>query len=373
MSFDFKFKFIWGLDIFGQSNAVVQWLLDASGLFSPPSPTTYTGPTAHWVADSTGTLVNQGGLLSGGQKIPPIRGATIVDGVVTAAGDAMVFEAAATGIGLYSNTFSNAAWVKSNITPTQNAVGPDGVTNSAWTLVAGANDATMLQSVTSAAATRVTAVYLKRKTGTGAISLTVDNGSTYSKKTLTTAWQRFEYSQAAVTNPVYGLKMATSGDEIYAYHDELLSAATATSPIPTTTAAITRAATDLAIPTPLALSDPSGFQLRAKLTPKALPGTDQVIWSDATSGAKLYIKGADNKVYYFHNAKEVASSAALTLGTTVDLGIRQTAAGASISLDQTVTTDATMTTIPDFGTTLEIGSAANANYFTGEIADMEIG
>ena len=39
----------------------------------------------------------------------------------------------------------------------------------------------------------------------------------------------------------------------------------------------------------------------------------------------------------------------------------------SISLDQTVTTDASMQTLPTWGTTLEIGSASNALYLTGEI------
>lgn len=397
---DFRLDFSgFGTQPTGISIGVIEWFLQANGLSTPPTATTYTGPTAHWVADSTGTLVNQGGLLSGGQKIPPIRGATIVDGVVTAAGDAMVFEAAATNLCLQNNEF-DATWTANELTvDDQAAVAPDGTTTADKLIPSIVDSPThnIIQSINLIAKPYTFSVYAKaggynflamKSEAAGYVEFNLATGDaptivggiyTAAIEPAMNGWYRCSITYAGTVASyqqllyVYNLTGAGSyaGDGtsgIYVWGAQVNLGSVATSPIPTTTAAVTRPATDLAIPTPLALSDPSGFQMRCKFTPKALPGSDQVLWYDATSGAKLFHRGADNKICYFHNAKTLATSAAVSLGTTVDLGIRQTTAGASISLDQTVTTDATMTTIPTFGATLEIGSAANANYFTGEIA-----
>lgn len=64
--------------------------------------------------------------------------------------------------------------------------------------------------------------------------------------------------------------------------------------------AVTVPATDLSFATasipPLNL--PSGYQFREKATPRALPGTDQVLFGCASSGCQLYIRGTDNKVVW---------------------------------------------------------------------------
>jgi len=79
---------------------------------------------------------------------------------------------------LYSQLFSNAAWTKTNITLTATQTDPNSGTE-AFTLTAGASNATMLQSIVlDGTRNRTLSIYLKRKTGTGNISLTVD-GSTY--------------------------------------------------------------------------------------------------------------------------------------------------------------------------------------------------
>ena len=116
---------------------------------------------------------------------------------------------------LYSQLFSNAAWVKTNITLTATQTDPSAGTE-AFTLTATGNNATMLQSVVlTGTLNRTFSIYLKRKTGTGDISITVD-GSTYSVESTTGSWARFDTTLAASGTVTAGIKIATSGDEVYA-------------------------------------------------------------------------------------------------------------------------------------------------------------
>lgn len=154
----------------------------------------------------------------------------------------LLIEGARTNLSLWSNDGTNAAWVKSNMTTAQTSTGPDGAANSATRLTASAGNATILQTVVSGSATRAYSVWLRRITGTGNIDLTVDNGVGWTTKTLTTSWQRFDISQAAVTNPVFGVRIVTNGDAIDFYGSQLESAAFPSSLIPTTTGSVARAA-----------------------------------------------------------------------------------------------------------------------------------
>ena len=116
---------------------------------------------------------------------------------------------------LYSQLFSNAAWVKTNITLTSGQTDPSAGTE-AFTLTATAGNATMLQSVVlTGTLNRTFSIYLKRKTGTGDISITVD-GATYSVETTSGAWARFDTTLTASGTVTCGVKIATSGDEMYA-------------------------------------------------------------------------------------------------------------------------------------------------------------
>lgn len=116
---------------------------------------------------------------------------------------------------IYSQDFSNAAWVKTNMTPTSGQTDPSAGTE-AFTLTAGAANATMLQSLVLAESlNRTVSLYIKRKTGTGNISLTVD-GSTYEVVTITGSWARYDVTLSASGTVTAGIKIATSGDEVYA-------------------------------------------------------------------------------------------------------------------------------------------------------------
>lgn len=154
----------------------------------------------------------------------------------------LLMEAARTNLALHSDDHTNAAWVKTTMTTAKTSTGPDGVANSATRLTATAGNATSLQTVTSASATRAYSVWMRRITGTGNVDMTLDNGVGWTTKTLNTSWQRFDITQAAVTNPVFGIRIVTSGDAIDVYGNQMESAAFASSLIPTTTVSVARTA-----------------------------------------------------------------------------------------------------------------------------------
>lgn len=128
---------------------------------------------------------------------------------------------------LYSQLFSNAAWVRTNCTLTAGQTDPNAGTE-AFTLTATGANATMLQSVvlTDGTLNRALSIYLKRKTGTGAISITVD-GVTYSVETTSGAWARYDTTLAASGTVTAGIKIATSGDAMYVAWAQLEDGGTA--------------------------------------------------------------------------------------------------------------------------------------------------
>jgi hypothetical protein len=153
-------------------------------------------------------------------------------------------EPAATNSLLHNRDLTNAAWVKTNCTAAKNATGPDGVASSASTLTATGAAATCLQTLTLAAAARSYSVMLKRKTGTGAVSICRD-GATFTDVTSqvnSTTWTTVSILGTSVLNPVCGIKLATSGDEVYVDFNQDEVGTANTSVIPTTTIAVTRPA-----------------------------------------------------------------------------------------------------------------------------------
>ena len=141
-----------------------------------------------------------------------------------------------------TGTIDNVSVRESVIQVTQ-ATGLDGIANTATTLTAAAADAIILQPISGiASAARCASAYVKRRTGTGTISFTQDGGSTWTDITSlinSSTWSRVEIT-ATLANPSVGFKISTSGDAIDVDCVQNEAGAVATSPIVTTTAAITR-------------------------------------------------------------------------------------------------------------------------------------
>lgn len=143
---------------------------------------------------------------------------------------------------LWSRDWTNAAYSATNVTAAKDATGLDDVSNSASTLTADANNGTIFQSITLGSAARTSSCYVKRKTGTGTIEFTDDGGSTYTDITSSLSsslWNRFTITTTQA-NPSIGFRLGTSGDEIEVDMAGCETGSFVTSPIPTTTASVTR-------------------------------------------------------------------------------------------------------------------------------------
>lgn len=152
-------------------------------------------------------------------------------------------EGARTNLILYSRDMTNAAWVKTNVTPALTATGICGGTNIASTLTATAGNGTCLQTITIAAAARSSSAYVKRRTGSGTIEFTRDNGTSWTNITSLingSTFTRVKIENTSVLNPVVGFRIVTSGDAIDVDMVQDEPGAMAGSPIATTTVGVTR-------------------------------------------------------------------------------------------------------------------------------------
>lgn len=182
-----------------------------------------------WVADRNGLY------------LPSAPGVVPVGWVGGA--EALVLEAAAaTNIVLHNRDLTNAAWTKTNATAAKTQTGIDGVASSASLLTATAGNGTCLQSVTLASSVRRQSAFVKRVTGSGTVQMTTDNGATWTAITVTSAWTRVTIPEQTLANPVVGFRLVTNGDAIAVDMVQNETGNVETSPIPTTTVAVTRAA-----------------------------------------------------------------------------------------------------------------------------------
>lgn len=122
---------------------------------------------------------------------------------------------------LRSAEFDNASWVKTTVTVAADSVqSPDTAESlaKADTLTASAGNGTVIQDlgVYATASDWVFSVWLRRKTGTGSIELTLDNGSTWTTVTVTDEWKRLSIAQN-VASPDCGIRIVTNADAVYAW------------------------------------------------------------------------------------------------------------------------------------------------------------
>jgi hypothetical protein len=145
-------------------------------------------------------------------------------------------------LALHSRDLTDIVWVKLNVTAAKTAIGADGVASGATTLTASAASGIVLQTIISASSARIFSAYVRRRTGTGTVEITQDNGTTWTAITLTDSYQRFSSPTGTITNPIFGFRILTSGDEIDVDFTQQETGSYATSYIPTTTASVTRLA-----------------------------------------------------------------------------------------------------------------------------------
>lgn len=154
----------------------------------------------------------------------------------------LLLEGARTNLCLQARDQTNASWTKSNCSTAKDQTGIDGAANSACKLTASAANGTCLQTITATGGNKCLSLYIRRVTGTGGIDITLDGGTTWVPVTITGAWQRF-YTVQGLLNPSAGIRIQTSGDAIAVDCAQLEhNVVMPSSPMPTTTASVTRGA-----------------------------------------------------------------------------------------------------------------------------------
>lgn len=290
-----------------------------------------------------------------------------------------LLEGSSTNEALHNRDFTNAAHIKINITALKDAVGADGVANSASTLTATAANGTVLQTVTKVSAQNTFSLDVRRKTGTGTIEISDDNGVSFTD--ITSNINNLTYTRFQITttqaNPSIGLRIVTSGDEIEVDYEQLEALPFASSRIETTTAAVTRGSDNLSIddaniPAPtlaysvvatvnlIGLGDTGGFgrnlyAVNGESTRRLRP------WRNSTNAPRL-THGTTVKPgavpLVSTQQKYIATSDGVSLNFYID------------SIKQGVS--AALTAVTGTATNITIGSDAGGNYLFGHIKSFEI-
>lgn len=213
-----------------------------------------TGQTNLNCADyvSVGVLAApfQGSGIDGVQSFPNSNGNTVnssfrvVPGSGTPIPSATLLgylpEETKTNLALFSEDFTNAAWIKTGVTVTPNTfLAPNG-TVTADTLTATTPIATCLQAITITAANQVVSCWVRRRTGVGAIQLSAD-GIAFTPIAITGVFQRFQVTQnlgAGVVNAFF--RIDVSGDEIDVWGAQYELGTVASSYVPTSAATVIR-------------------------------------------------------------------------------------------------------------------------------------
>jgi len=252
--------------------------------------------------------------------------------------------------------------------------GLDNVANSASRLTAAANDATLLQLLTAATGTRTTSVWIKRVSGSGTVSLTRNGGTGWTDITsslVAGTWVPVALTSDVGANPTVGLKMGTSGDviDVDCFQDE--DGAWRTSPILTTTAAVTRNGDVLSYATAFDVAQGTALCSATSAT-------------DTSSGGYLLTGDANGRFSYLTGGSPRAYTS--SYDGTLQAGVTGKSLASAVSkrvtrwgVDQRCCADGTLGGVQVFdgtmgaATTLYVGcSSAGVTQLSGNIGEVHI-
>jgi hypothetical protein len=139
-------------------------------------------------------------------------------------------ELQATNLLPYPNDFTQGVWTRASVTVTSGVPGADGGATSASTLTATAGNATISQARTVTAGNFTSSVWIRRRTGTGTISIRNAANTAWLPLAVTSGWTRFTNDSGATgTSAQFSLQIANSGDAIDVCFAQLEAGSVATS------------------------------------------------------------------------------------------------------------------------------------------------
>lgn len=284
-------------------------------------------------------------------------------------------------IALYSQEFNQGGtWAATNVTVATNSIAAPDAATTAETLTATAGNATVLQAITSAQADRVFSLYIKRKTGTGNIDLTVDNGGSWATVVVTSSWVRHTITQAIVTDPTIGIRIVTDTDAIYVWQSDCEIGSAETSIIPTTIAAVTRAVDDLQLP----VADGVNFRNSAGMLFAGVTfGLGDA--HPASAAALIALRTSSFSILRWHTTDGIISSwdganqvsydgGSFVAGTTYETYVRWTASSATfqIGYDGSSGSAATYDGAFTLGTHFHIGYGATERFWLKDVRILRV-
>lgn len=215
-------------------------------------------------------------IMGDNQFLPTYWGGTedfVTNGTGTPSG--LLIEETCINYALWCRDLTNVVWTKTDINAALDQTGLDGVANSASSLTATGNGGTCLQPATTASANTCFSVYLKRIIGAGTVELTINGGSTWTPVTLSTEVWRQKYVSATLANPIFGIRLGTSGDAVAIDFSQLKRGSFYPStPVYTTSSTVTRNGDSLVFPTTIFNQDSCSFivSFKRNATIPANPG-----------------------------------------------------------------------------------------------------
>jgi len=275
------------------------------------------------------------------------------------------------------NLLIDSVSVKEAAIQVTTTTGLDNVANSASRLTAAANDATLLQLLTAATGTRTTSAWIKRISGSGTVSLTRNGGTNWTDITsslVTDTWVPVEVTSDVGANPTVGLKMGTSGDviDVDCFQDE--NGSWRTSPILTTTAAVTRNADVLSYAS--AYDNTVGTSLCSLKSDSLVSTANIYALTGDTNGRMAYLNSGNARtgILAFDGVNTASATGALSINT----GVRKRAlawSGANMKCcaDTVLGVSSTFDGTLGAGTTLFVGcDAASGSQLSGNISEVHI-
>jgi len=276
---------------------------------------------------------------------------------------------------LWGRDATNAAWTKSNVTAGKTATGLDNVANSASLLTAAADDATIMQTLTAATGVRTFSGAFWPVTLTGTVSLTRNGGTNWTDITSQLVAGKYTFAELTAdtgANATVGIKFSKAGDSVKFDAGQDENGAWRTSPILTTTAAVTRNADVLSYSSAFAVAGGSAACSLQSVVPIS------------TSNAVALAGDANARIMYFTSATARNSGAvwdatntATATGNSISTGIRKRSSrwGADLMLcaDGTLGTTQAFDGSMGASTTMYVGcNQAGADQLSGNIGEVHI-
>jgi hypothetical protein len=119
---------------------------------------------------------------------------------------------------IQTEALDNVAWTKTNVTVGTGVADPDGGTT-AFTITATAANGTISRAAITQPIGSPSSVYIRRRTGTGTVSMW--SGGAYTPVTVTASWARVQVNLTATTTAFLDLKLDTSGDAVDVWHPQV--------------------------------------------------------------------------------------------------------------------------------------------------------